>query len=77
MYTYFLILNDYGIRPSTVWGMAILKNRFPHPDDLYKADEAEWKPCAEYGYTDARYSGRWCRYGNSNMFPPPKCVDET
>jgi hypothetical protein len=49
-----------------------LKNRFPHPEDIYKEDESEWKPCQEYdGYTDARYVGKYCRFGNSMMFPPP------
>jgi len=37
MYTYFLILNDYGIRPDTLWGLSILKNPVPRDTDLYNA----------------------------------------
>merc|ERR1712151_1267566 len=37
MYTYFLILNDYGIRPHTLWGLSILKNEMPQDRDVYNA----------------------------------------
>jgi len=37
MYTYFLILNDYGIRPHTLWGLSILKNELPRDTDVYIA----------------------------------------
>jgi sodium/potassium-transporting ATPase subunit alpha len=40
IYTYFLILNDFGIRPSTVWFLALLKNPMPHPTDLYDAAQS-------------------------------------
>jgi sodium/potassium-transporting ATPase subunit alpha len=39
MYTYFLILNDYGIRPGTVWQMALLKRPFPNFDDVYNPND--------------------------------------
>jgi len=35
MYTYFLILNDFGIRPSTVWGLSRLYGPLPMPTDIY------------------------------------------
>merc|ERR1712060_102497 len=38
MYTYFLILNDYGIRPHTLWGLSILKNELPRDTDVYTAE---------------------------------------
>jgi sodium/potassium-transporting ATPase subunit alpha len=39
IYTYFLILNDFGIRPSTVWFLALLKNPLPKSTDLYDATQ--------------------------------------
>merc|ERR1711959_446502 len=30
MYTYFLILNDFGIRPQTLFNLALLKGRLPN-----------------------------------------------
>jgi len=39
MYTYFLILNDYGIRPGTVWSLALIKGPFPRADDSYDITE--------------------------------------
>jgi hypothetical protein len=41
MYTYFLILNDYGIRPHTLWGLSILKNPLPRDTDVYQAENTE------------------------------------
>merc|ERR1719506_3638137 len=41
MYTYFLILNDYGIRPHTLWGLSILKNKLPRDTDIYMAANSE------------------------------------
>ena len=40
MFTYFLILNDYGIRPSAVWKMATTKSILPAALDEYKQDES-------------------------------------
>jgi len=45
MYTYFLVLNDYGIRPHTVWGLSILKNPFPHPNDVYDPSKPTLAVC--------------------------------
>lgn len=35
MYTYFLVLNDFGITPKTVWWLATEKGLFPKPTDVY------------------------------------------
>lgn len=40
MYTYFLILNDYGIRPTAVWKMATEKGFFPATTDVYSTSAA-------------------------------------
>merc|ERR1711998_782292 len=35
MYTYFLILNDFGIRPITVWQLALQRGPIPNKTDVY------------------------------------------
>jgi len=35
MYTYFLIMNDFGIRPSAVWGLSNIKAPIPGENDTY------------------------------------------
>jgi len=35
MYTYFLILNDFGIRPQALWRLALLEGPIPNKDDTY------------------------------------------
>jgi len=40
MYTYFVILNDYGIRPHTLWGLSILKENMPRDTDVYIAQNS-------------------------------------
>jgi hypothetical protein len=37
MYTYFVALNDFGIRPWALFGMAVLKAPLPHDTDVYDA----------------------------------------
>jgi len=39
MYTYFLILNDYGIRPGTVWDLSEKKQPMPFPTDEYNINQ--------------------------------------
>jgi len=48
MYTYFLILNDFGIRPSTVWGMSQLYGPLPMPTDLYDPAGGVTIPAGSY-----------------------------
>lgn len=65
MYTYFLILNDFGIRPGTVWSLALIKGPFPRADDKYsfsKPDDDMFKEWVDNeGYLCLQ------RYGNTNM----------
>jgi sodium/potassium-transporting ATPase subunit alpha len=35
MYTYFLVLNDFGIRPQALWKLALLEGPLPNPTDVY------------------------------------------
>jgi hypothetical protein len=70
MYTYFLILNDYGIRPTSVWGLSILKNRLPLWDDKYDPlqHDGATKPGPVYLPAKGGKDG-YCLYGNCNSFP--------
>jgi sodium/potassium-transporting ATPase subunit alpha len=38
MYTHFLMMNDFGIRPQTVWALALEKQPYPAPEDIYNAN---------------------------------------
>jgi len=46
MYTYFCVLNDFGIRPTAVWKLATEKGMLPNLTDQYNADAG-----APYGNT--------------------------
>jgi len=50
MYTYFIILNDYGIRPSCVWNLALNRGPIPAKTDIYNANDT---------------TGRLSRFGNT------------
>ena len=39
LYTYLMILNDFGIRPSAVWGLAAIKAPAPRETDVYDPNE--------------------------------------
>jgi sodium/potassium-transporting ATPase subunit alpha len=39
MYTYFLILNDYGIRPQTLWDLSEKKSFLPKKTDIYNPNQ--------------------------------------
>merc|ERR1711990_83377 len=41
MYTYFLILNDYGIRPQTLWDLSEKKSFLPKKTDVYDPTQTE------------------------------------
>jgi hypothetical protein len=66
MYTYFLVLNDYGIRPTSLWGLSILKNNMPNDTDVYD------KTAATLTGTEAGYATGCSRYGHTNMFCDPE-----
>lgn len=42
MYTYMLVLNDYGIRPKSIWFLCKNANFLPGPNDVYQPDAG---PC--------------------------------
>jgi sodium/potassium-transporting ATPase subunit alpha len=50
-------LNDYGIRPTAVWGLAIEKEFMPYEKDLYDAKASE------------RTEGGTSLYGNNRVLP--------
>jgi sodium/potassium-transporting ATPase subunit alpha len=60
MYTYFVILNDFGIRPQSLWFMSELLAPLPKPGDIYD-------PTA---HTLTDKDGGKSQYGNSNMGVP-------
>ena len=35
MFTYFYILNDFGIRPNEVWGLSLITAPMVNPNDIY------------------------------------------
>jgi len=37
IYTYFIILNDYGVRPNTLFNLALEVNPLPNDSDIYEA----------------------------------------
>jgi len=70
MYTYFLILNDYGIRPTTVWGLSILKNRLPLWSDVWDPTQHDGT-AAEGAVLMPEKGGKdgYCLYGHCDSFP--------
>jgi sodium/potassium-transporting ATPase subunit alpha len=81
MYTYFLILNDYGIRPHTLWGLSILKNDLPKESDVYTAANSELvQGGTKVGGVDCNpgASGTGatsCQYGNTAMIWDPTSAE--
>jgi len=78
MYTYFLILNDFGIRPSTVWWLSQRVGPIPNPQDMYTpsggitipANTYQMCPCEPTGDNDegcAMNKEAFNTYGNSNF----------
>lgn len=41
MYTYFLILNDYGLRPRTLWDLSEKKSYLPKVTDVYNPSQTQ------------------------------------
>jgi sodium/potassium-transporting ATPase subunit alpha len=84
MYTYFLILNDYGIRPHTLWGLSILKNPLPNDTDVYTAENTDLVQGGtdenKTGFNGVTCPGSYdgntptgkfgCRYGHTKMLYP-------
>jgi len=66
MYTYFYVLNDYGIRPSTVWQLALKKAPIPKPEDIYNVAQSSVVTNAD---------GSMSLYGNSLFGVPLKITE--
>jgi len=78
IYTYFIILNDYGIRPGTLFDLALLKNPLPNDGDVYVAANTELleagtsKNGVECGLplkNDQTHAA--CQYGHTQMIWNP------
>jgi hypothetical protein len=41
MYTYFLILNDFGIRPQALWRLALIEAPLPNKTDIYDPTDVD------------------------------------
>jgi sodium/potassium-transporting ATPase subunit alpha len=72
MYTYFLVLNDFGIRPQALWGLALLESPMPKPTDVYdpldfSAGGGSKATVVNDSNGDPLYSSL---YGNTNMLEP-------
>ena len=63
MYTYFLILNDFGIRPQALWWLS--ENRMPMPGDADVYNPAQ-STMTEITDADGNVTGLSI-YGNTNM----------
>lgn len=76
MYTYFLILNDFGIRPQALWKMALLQGPLPNPTDIYDpTDVAEKTDANPFGQvivksTDGSTIISKSLYGHTNQDAP-------
>ena len=69
MYTYMLVLNDYGIRPKTIWFLADIQAPMPAENDQYDIYDNVWDSTR----------GIWTtRYGNSRVSEPvpPELADD-
>ena len=79
VYTYFIILNDYGIRPNTLFNLALLKGRLPNDGDVYVAANAalvqpgtttNGVECGlPQSETNTKYGA--CQYGHTDMQKDP------
>lgn len=61
MYTYFLIMNDFGLRPQTLWGLSELKGPIPKVDDIYDPTQSTMHNSTVNGVTTLSL------YGNTNF----------
>jgi len=62
MYTYMQVLNDFGIRPSAIWGLQGIKAPFPALTDRYDVNNNVFTIDPASGFK--KYT---TRYGNSNV----------
>jgi sodium/potassium-transporting ATPase subunit alpha len=79
IYTYFVILNDYGMRPNTLFNLALLKNPLPNATDVYTAANSELVQsgtssngveCGLPQNSSQEYAA--CQYGHTGMMWDPE-----
>jgi len=63
MYTYFVIMNDFGFRPQALWQMSLIKGPLPNRGDMYNVDDVTVGETGEALYNSKRTS----LYGNTNF----------
>jgi len=63
MYTYFLILNDFGVRPATVWKLSEQRQPRPKDTDVYNPDETRLTDVLDAA---GAATGAKSWYGNTN-----------
>lgn len=63
MYTYFVILNDFGIRPQSLWFMSELQAPLPNPTDIYNPAQTTMTDLTD---AEGKVTGK-SLYGNTNM----------
>merc|ERR1711907_558873 len=77
IYTYFVILNDYGIRPNTLFNLALLKNPLPNDGDVYVAANKDLVEAGttvngvECGLPKKAGDHAACQYGHTGMIWNP------
>jgi len=82
MYTYFLILNDFGVRPTGIWQMSELILPGPGPTDTYMPKATSLVQDASLNYWDWKTteSGKYAKatslYGNNNVSCPDDSKQE-
>lgn len=92
MYTYFLILNDFGIRPTGIWQMSELILPGPAPGDQYNpvgssttgpdsSDTQTMNPYWDWKSANSKFNPDKTTtltslYGNTNIYCPDDSKDE-
>jgi len=92
MYTYFLILNDFGIRPTGIWQMSELILPGPAPGDQYiptgsatvgpdSSDVQNMNPYWNWTAAGSKFNPETNKtmtslYGNTNIYCPNDSKDE-
>jgi len=77
IFCYFSILNDYGIRPNSLFFMARLKNEFPNDGDVYTPENSTLlqpgttENGVSCGPTIAGQVNGACQYGHTRMQSDP------
>jgi sodium/potassium-transporting ATPase subunit alpha len=65
IYTYFLVINDYGLRPQALFQISEVKGPIPNPTDIYNMNQRE---LVDYKLPNGTMGKS--QYGNTNMGSP-------